>query len=389
MRSWIAAFLGACTIGVLGCGPTVDVKASSAGQGGSGVTSSGAGGATGTTTPGVGGGSGGSDGGVPLQGAKYTTAPGFSDVVWDTKRNRVFVSSGGGGLVRVLDLNTGAWKTLTLGHRTEHMYFDATLDQVLVAIAVKEHSDYWFDVDQSGYMAVIDAATLTAGKLIHLPLDPWQIVANGAGYAYLSGASGQGTHMMIVNLATGSVTVPDAPLIRERTSLQLHPSKTHIYAATTDLSTNSTYRFNIDGETFASPYPPKDSFDHFLFGNLRMSPTGTTLFSASGGVFLATSSQETDMTWSAELGSYWRDLAFRPDGKIAYVVPDQDLNLMDQVYEPLLFAVDTASLQNVATYKLGEPAQRVLASEAGVLFVRVTLGGDPKTEVEVVPSGSL
>ena len=257
IRSWTYAFMGACTIGILGCGPEVELKASSAGQGGSGVTSSGAGGATGTMTPGVGGGGAGGGGGTPLVGAKYTTAPGFSDVVWDTKRNRVFVSTGGDGLVRVLELNTGAWKTLTLGHRTEHMYFDAALDQVLVAIAVKEHSDYWFDVDQSGYMAVIDAATLTAGKLIHLPLDPWQIVANGAGYAYLSGASGQHTHTMIVNLATGAVTVPDSPSIGQRTSLQIHPSKTHIYAATTHSSIGSMYRFNIDGATFASPYPPK------------------------------------------------------------------------------------------------------------------------------------
>jgi hypothetical protein len=142
--------------------------------------------------------------------------------VWDTKRDHVFLSGGGDGLVRVLDLKSGAWTSIKLGHHAKHMYFDAALDQVLVSIAVKEHSAFWLDAAQSGYLAVIDAATLTPGKLIHLPLDPWQIVADGAGYAYISGASGQHTHMMIVKLTTGTATVADTQSVGERTSIQLH-----------------------------------------------------------------------------------------------------------------------------------------------------------------------
>ncbi len=385
-RTWPVVLVSACWVGIMGCGPTVELKASSAGRGGdagSGGSTSGAGGASGATTPGVGGGDG-SGGGVPLVGTKYDAPLGFYDVVWDTKRDRVFLSTGADGLVRVLDLKTSAWTSIKLGHRTEHMYFDAALDQVLVSVAVKDHSYTWFEEDQTGYLGVINAATLEAGKLLLLPFDPWAIVSNGAGYAYISGASGQGTHMLVVNLATGT-TVLAGKGMEMGTSLQLHPDKTHVYA-----STGQIQRFVVDGETVHSPYPGNTGGDnHYVFGALRIHPAGTTMYMGSGSVFLATSSPDTDMTWSDTIGVFWRDLAFRPDGKLAYLVPDQNLGLMDGVYKPLLYTLDTTSFAIVATHKLGAPAERVLASDAGLVLVRRTLGGDPKAEVEVVSYGAL
>ena len=391
MRTWTIALVVTCWAGLLGCGPNVELKASSSGQSGQGgfpASAVGAGAETGTTTGGVGsGGMEGSGGGIPLAGTKYTAPPGYYDVVWDTKRDHLFLSTGGDGLVRVLDLKTSAWTTIQIGHRAEHMYFDTALDQVLVSVAVKEHSYTWFDVDQSGYLAVIDAATLTAGKLIHLPLDPWQIVADGAGYAYISGASGGGTHMMVVNLATGTATVPAGSGVFQNASLQIHPDKSHIYVTADD----TFYRFNIGGGAFESPYYSLENQDndHMKVGTFRIHPSGTTMYLGCGNVFQATDSQDTDMAWSAYLYLGLRDLAFRPDGAVAYLVPDPVSLAMPSVYEPLVYTLDTASLHVVATHTLGAPAERVLASETGLVLVRGTLGGDPKTEIEVVGYAAL
>ncbi len=188
-----------------------------------------------------------------------------------------------------------------------------------------------------------------------------------------------------------TVTVPDASDgFYQQTALQIHPDKSHIYAVDTGLSPATFHRFNTVGGTFEAPYPGKPTTPaHIVFGALRIHPAGTTMYSASGNVFQTTNAQSSDMTWSGDLWMRWRDLAFRPDGKIAYLVPEQDPLKMDGVYPPLVHVVDTDSLQIVTTYNLSAPAARVLAGEAGLLFLRGTLGGNPKTEIEVVPYSAL
>jgi hypothetical protein len=332
---------------------------------------------------------GGSGGGAPLSGAKYPTDAGYFDVAWDTTRDHVFLSGGADGVVRVLDLKSSVWTSVVVGHRAEHLHFDSKLDLVLISIAVQDHLPLT-PAGQSGYLARIDAATLVSPEPILLPLDPWEIASDGKNHAYIDGGSGQGTSVMVVNLTTGNITtsgVPPFGNVSRSSSLQLHPDKKRIYAASTDLSANELQRYDLPSVTM--PYPSFSGVHHEICGELRMSPAGTTMYSASGNVFLATMNQDTDMAWAGDLGILWRDLAFRPDGKLAYVIPDKDPNVADSVYKPVLYAVDTDSLKIVATYQLGAPAERVLTSESGLLLVRGTQGDKPTTEVEVVPYGAL
>ena len=396
MRAWTGIFVAACWIGEIGCAPQVTVEASSdatSGQGGSHGSSSaatGTGGEGGTTGPGIDGGAGGSGGGAPLVGAKFTTKAGYSDVAWDTTRDHVFLSGGVDGVIRVLDLKSSAWTNLTLGHRPEHLRFDSALDLVLVSIAVQDHLPLLDEAYQSGYFAQIDAATLVIPELIPLPLDPWEITSDGKNHAYIDGGSGQETHFMIVNLKAGYVAIAGPGIIGTTLSsmyLQLHPDGKRIYTATTNVSENFLQRHDIPG--LAMPYPSDSGVQHPICGALRIHPAGTTMYSACGNVFLATMNQDTDMSWTGDLGFPWRDLAFRPDGKLAYVIPDKDPEVKGSVYKPVLYAVDTDSLELVATYILDAPAERVLTSESGLLLVRGTHGAQPTTEVEVVPYGAL
>ncbi len=385
------AFAASCGIGIIGCAPQVTVQASSnstSGAGGSHESPSGAGGAGGATSAGVDG--GGSGGGAALSGAKYTTDAGYFDVAWDTTRDHVFLSGGGDGVVRVLDLKSSTWTSVAVGHRAEHLRFDSKLDLVLVTIAVHDHIQDTETADQSGYLARIDAATLVSPKPILLPLDPWEIASDGKNHAYIDGGSGQNTSVMVVNLTTGNITtsgIPNLGNISRGSSLQLHPDKKRIYAASVDDGPNTLQRYDLPSLTM--PYTSFSGVDHKICGELRMHPAGTTMYSACGNVFLATINQDTDMAWTGDLGILWRDLAFRPDGKLAYVIPDKDPDVAGSVYKPLLYAVDTDSLKVVATYQLGAPAERVLTSESRLLLVRATAGAEPKTEVEVIPYDAL
>ena len=387
MRTWTTILAGVSWVGAMGCAPQVFVQASShgtSGEGGFHGSPSGAGGEGGTTSAMLdGGGAGGTGGGTPLAGAKYTTAAGYSDVVWDTTRNRVFLSGGSDGMVRVLDLKSSAWTSLTVGHRAEHLHFDSKLDLVLVSIAVQDHTLNWDNAKQSGYFARIDAATLMIPEPILLPLDPWEIASDGKNHAYIAGGSGQTTRVMVVNLTTGNVTMPFAAMISHGSSLQMPSDQKRIYAATTAVSPNTLHRYDLAG--LIMPYPSFSGFDHPICGALRIHPAGTTMYSGCGNVFLATMSQDTDMTWTGDLGIPWRDLAFSADGKLAYLIPDKDPDVKGSVYKAVLYAVDTTSLKVVATYNLDAPAERVVSSESGLLLVRETQASDLATEIEVIP----
>lgn len=354
MRTSTFSLMVACWIGAVGCGTKVELNTAAGARSGTGP------------------------------GTTYTTVPGYYDVVWGTKRDRVFLSGGGDGVVRVLDTKSGKWTSIAVGYHAEHMYFDPTLNQVVVSLAAKDHSPDWSVDEQYGYIGVIDAVGLTAATPIPVSFDPWQIVADGTGYAYLSGGSGQWSHVMAVNLATGASLLSGSSVFNQE-RLALHPDKTHAYGAT-DLAPSKLERFDFGGgtidKTYSSPYDPKSQ----ACGDLRIHPAGTTIYTRCGDVFLATNSKASDMTWTGDIGIEWRDLAFRPDGKMAYVIPG---NTPGKGYEPVVYAVDTDSLKTVATYQLAAPAERVLASDTGLVLVRGTLGGNPKAEVEVVSYDAL
>ena len=231
----------------------------------------------------------------------------------------------------------------------------------------------------------IDAVGLTAATPLPVPFDPWQIVADGAGHAYASGGSGQWSHVMAVNLATGASVLSDKSVFYKE-PIQLHPDKTHAYGASLVVP-GDIERFDFGGGTIDVAYDSPYHGQYPICDDLRINPTGTTIYTKCGNVFLATNNAMSDMTFTGNIGILWRDLAFRPDGKMAYVLPGKTVS--QTKYEAVVYAVDTDTLKTVATYKLAAPAERVLASETGLVLVRGTLGGNPKTEVEIVPYSTL
>jgi hypothetical protein len=343
-------------------------------------------GASGGADTGVGGSGGAGAGGASaLSGASYTTSPGYFDVVWDTERNQVFLSRGADGEVQVLDLATGQWSTIATGYRAEHMFFDPVLDQVVISLAAEEHSPYWWDDEQYGYIGVIDAVGLGV-EIFPVAFDPWQIVADGEGHAFVSGGSGQWTSVMSLDFASGATAFTNYS-VYDSTNIQMHPAKDRVYGADTGLSPSDIERYDVANGTIEYSYDSPYHGDYPMCGDLRIHPSGNVIYTRCGHVFLATNQAGSDMTWTGDIGFAWRDLAMHPDGKAAYAIPDKSWD--EEQYEPVLHEIDTDSLQTVATYTLTAPAERVLASKEGLVFVRLTLGGNPETEIEVIPYDAL
>ena len=358
--------------------PSSSSSGGAAGSGGSGATggrdaSGGGGGGDGGT-----GGAGGSGGGIVMA-ASYQTEPGYFDAVLDIERNQLFLSYGGDGEVRVVDLASGGIDVVTTGYHAEFMHFDPILDHVVISLPTQAHSSYWWDEDQEGYVAAIDAVTLADPAPIWIPLDPWRIVSDGTGNVYAAGGSGQWTSAVSVDLGTGVWTLSSG-FIRQNTNIHIHPDLDRVYGADTDSSPSDIERWDISNGVITPAYDSPYHGDYPMCGELRIHPDGNTIYTPCGHVFLASNVQLNDMTWVGDLGLDWIDLAFHPAGAVAYLLVDG---------APAIYEYDTASLSAVTNHTIGSPADRLLTGPDYLVLVRSLLGGNPKTEVQVIPYSSL
>jgi hypothetical protein len=304
----------------------------------------------------------------------FALPPGPFDVVLDSERNRVFASYGGDGVVRALDLDEGGVTTVPTGYRAEFLHFDHVRDEVLVSLPVQSHSSYLWTEDQEGYVAAIDATTLADPTPIWLALDPWQLVGDGHGHAIVMGASGQWTDVASVDLATGWYTLVSGP--REGTNIRLHPARDRIYGADNGLSPSDIERYNVSTEGVVtnagdSPYHG----DYPMCGDLRIHPSGDTIYTRCGHIFLASNSSSSDMTWVADMGLSWNDLAFDASGRYALVL---------SAAAKSLYVYDTETLTPATTFS-ADPADRLFTGPGYLVLVRqATEGAVPYTDVEVL-----
>jgi hypothetical protein len=304
----------------------------------------------------------------------YELPPGFFALALDHERNRLFASYGGDGVVRVLDLDDGDVTTVTTGHIAEHLHFDPVRDEVLVSLATQSHSAYWWDEEQEGYVAAIDALTLADPDPIWIPMDPWQIVADGRGHAVVSGGSGQWTSMMSIDLETEWTQQVSGPY--HGANIRIHPARDRLYAADTGLSPSDIERYNLsaDGQVTAAYDSPYHG-DYPMCGDLRIHPSGTTIYTKCGHIFLASNSQSTDMTYVANMGIGWLDLGFDTTGRYALVLGSD---------ARALYLYDTETLSPGSAIDV-DPADRLLVGSDYVVLTRqAARGAVPYTDVELL-----
>lgn len=362
----------------IGCASTIDI----AGTGTrASATSSGSGGAASGTGTGTAGGTSGI-GGTTGAGTTFKTEPGFFDAVLDTERGQVFLSYGTEGVVRIVNLQDGAVITVKTGYRAEHMYFDPKRAEVVISLPIKEHDQYWWLDEQKGFIAAIDATAPVDPAPIAIPLDPWQIVADGEGHAFASGGSGQHTALVTVELSTWLSELSVSTIVNDKTNIRIHPDLTHVYGADNGVSPSDIERYDVVDGALQYAYDSPYHGDYQMCGDLRIHPAGKTIYTACGNVFLATNAQTSDMTFAGAVNvGKWVDLEFHPDGHLAYVLRSKDTGN--------LYVYDTETFDVVKSYPLSGPTDRVLRGSSYLVLVRTVTGGSPATEIEMIPYSSL
>lgn len=179
-----------------------------------------------------------------------------------------------------------------------------------------------------------------------------------------------------VDLTSGFTTYSDSGSIHEQSRLALHPDLDRLYGADNGLVPDNIERHGVNNGVagYAAPTPPAGAYQ--IGGDLRIKPDGTVFFTRLGNIFRATNDPKTDMTWAGKLPVSWRDLAFDPSGKRAYVLDQTDSTLA---------AYDGVSLQLIAKYPAVAPADRIFTGSQSIILVR----DGANAEVETIPYGQL
>lgn len=300
------------------------------------------------------------DGCPPTNQASYLTEPGYFDATFDPERHQVFLSYGGNGYVRAVSLGSGTDAVITTGNMAEHLFFEPILDQVFVTAR---------PVQRNGYLVPINAVSLANPMPISLPFVPGDLTAMGNGNAYVT-ENGK-VQIYTVNLQTGTST-PNWYSWNGTHRFAFHPSLTRFYSA------YGFSRWNIVAGAPTFAYYPASN-DKYLGSDLRMHPGGNTIYGSAGNVFLASNVQATDMSYLGTLGVYWSDLVFHPSGNYIYLLTDGNAI---RTYDP-----NTLTLS--ATHPLAKTAQRIFAGPTYLVVLTNTLGGNPKTQIDVIPYANL
>ncbi|MCM3789301.1 S-layer homology domain-containing protein [Domibacillus indicus] len=181
-------------------------------------------------------------------------------------------------------------------------------NKIYVTQQKRAHSHYWFDKDQEGAFAVVDAVTLKIEKSIQINLDPYDIEADDKGVVYISSGSGQHTRVESFNSQTGALLSSQG--IYEQGLIELNPSQNKLYTISTGLSPRDFGAYSITegvlGPEADSPYHG----EYTLGKDLTLSPDGKYIFNSTGHIFRASAGATSDMTYFAKLDRPYSAIAF-------------------------------------------------------------------------------
>jgi hypothetical protein len=241
----------------------------------------------------------------------------FADVALDWERHRVWLTRPLEGLVSVVRLSDCTSTDIEVSGLPEHVFFEPFREEIFVTSPMANLDARL----QDGRLIVVDAIALTVRSETRLPLHPWDVVSDGTGRAYVSGAFWDFsiTTLVDVELSTGTVTLSPGPRLPERAELHLHPRLNRVYATTDRVTPTDVYRLN-PGEGIFVEYDSPYHGEHETCGDLRIHPSGHSLFTACGAIHLASDARSDDMTWVAELAQPWSDLAFSEDGASGFFI---------------------------------------------------------------------
>ena len=221
-----------------------------------------------------------------------------TDMEVDLARNKAYISDKSARRLYVVDLLTGLTERyFEFEQMPERLTITPDGSRLYLALLVQEHSSYWWDEDQYGYVAEFDLELQSYVNSLLVSIDPYDLVATDGGKLVVSSGSGQWTYIHAYDTSSGSLL--GSSTIRQESRLSLHPSQNAVFAADTDSSPSDIEKFDISGSGISSLGDSPYHGSHRMRGNVWATPDGSYVVTRGGDLFRAS-----DMEFVAELTDY-------------------------------------------------------------------------------------
>lgn len=268
-----------------------------------------------------------------------------------------------------LNYETGGERRITFNLVPERLYF--ANNEIYVTLLKGAHDSTWWDENQEGAIAIVDAESFLLSDQFNIDLDPYDIVADSQSI-YVTSGSGQWTSMKSYDRETLLET--SRVNIRQQSYLELHPNEDKLYAITTDSSPRNMEMFRIvngvlSGGSTRSPY--HGTYPQNV--NYAISPDGKYIFNGSGVVFYASDSNETNMHYVTKLYHSFSEITFGLENNQFFTSTKNSLDIYDYT-----------TMQRVKRYEMDSDIHRMFYRNGQLIVIsKETVFNLPKYAVSV------
>lgn len=222
-----------------------------------------------------------------------------------------------------INYETEQVRTIPMSLPAERLYF--ANNELYITLLKGEHSPYWREEDQEGAIAIVDTATFTLKEQFDIALDPFDIVADDK-YIYVSSGSGQLTYIKSYDRLTKQEV--DSEFIDHASYIEMHPSKTMIYAIDTKSSPRDISVYTISNGEFTGSYNSPYHGEYEMDPAITISDDGKYIFNHYGTIFRSTPLKSTNMTYVTEIFPF-TSVAFDVGSRTFYTGFENELMMYD------------------------------------------------------------
>lgn len=248
----------------------------------------------------------------------------INDVAIVEARGKAYISDKQGKRLYLVDLASGLVdKYFEFDLMPERMTLSSDGSKLYLALLTREHSSYWWEEDQYGFIATFDTELEALVKTYRIETDPYGLVVNDENKLIVSSGSGQWTDIFSYDAETGEKL--GSGHLRQMSQLTLHPNQKWVYAADSDLSPADFEKFDISGNSVSSLGDTPYHGNYSIGAKVYATPDGNYVIARSGHIFNAD-----DMTHYDELESgYTGNIAFDESHNLLFTVGNDSVQYHD------------------------------------------------------------
>jgi len=276
----------------------------------------------------------------------------FTDVIIHPNYPIVYGINGNDNTIYSINYETGTSKTQSFTLKAEAITFYD--NKLYVTLLKGEHSSYWWEEDQEGAFAILDANSLEIEAQYDIEIDPYDIAVDGLGFIYISSGSGQST---FIKSYSQNGELVDTSYLRQQSRIVVDPLDEKIYALDTDLSPRDMeafYTYNGHFKAFKElPYHGDYRLNEDF---ITVSPDGRYIFNGSGNIFTSSDNREEDLLYFTTLSNQYKGFAFNLPSQMFYALSDSGIDVYD--YQ---------TFTKIGTYYLERDADRIFFNNGNIL----------------------